>query len=157
MKKLIHIIVFLLLPLIIIAQEKTKLRTNRVNCNSTDSISKKLLPLAEKWRLDYNKHGANQISPFDSYNTGNFLSADDAYIGYRHFAYSANFQKETGYNVSVDSVLVLFINPSCDQAFMYSLQMGKAGKQKNNFPRIITWHKKDGVWKAQSHLEAIKE
>jgi hypothetical protein len=154
MKKLIIIIIVILLPLIISAQEMTNLRSTLAGNESRDSIIKKLLPFAEKWRKDYNSKAANQLTQFYAENSGYISSNVPGYHGNEDLI--AIFQIKKNIGGAVDSLLIFSVNSSCDIATLFIRHLEKVNRENVKDVSMFTWIKNDGSWIIKTHSEALE-
>jgi hypothetical protein len=152
MKQLIFLFILLFLPLIISAQQMNDQRTPLFSDESCDSLLKELLPNAENWRQTYNNKEMNQLTPFFLEKPRNNSTNSNEFA-----FYSANFQKKMNDDNLVDSLLIFSMNSTCDEASLYTKQIGKADSQKVDNLNILRWKNMDGKWLTVSHFEALKD
>ena len=143
-------------PLFIVAQQTGNMRNPFDYSNNRDSMVQIILNQANKWRMDYNSKSKNLISSFKPLDKGVKSVDAEGNIFYENIVYSASFQKVINDLESIDSLLLLSINPTCSEAILFSRQVGQGSKQNGKDQIIYTWKEVDGSWQLINQSEAIK-
>jgi len=157
MKNFLYLFIFLCFPTIISAQQKQSLRNPIDNCIYRDSALNMFRPVAEKWRLAYNNQKINQLSEFYSNSSKNRPLNLIGYFEDVPADFIAVFQNKNEKAGSIDSLLILSINPSCDLASLFVMNIGLAESQNLGIQNIYVWEKNNKTWSIKSHISALKE